>query len=332
MSPRSTCAPAAPDQTTPVPFSAAARDWRTYAAAAGASLASVAAAEAAVQHTLPPSPIDVLLPNQTNGTNSYGLDLDGDALADFNLRVEASTAMSFTSYTTVMRQAALGAIGDNGAVGSGGLVWQLQTSSVISSGLFASAGIDQGIFRQSTFTNSTSSEPSFESGEWGAASSGYLGVRFAHAGNDHFGWIKIATTANANGLLGIQIQEWAYEDVPTGGILVGDTIGQQPATPGDYDRNGTVDAQDYAVWTNTFGSTVVPGSGADGNGDATINAADYAVWRNHAVVGSGAAANAVPEPGAASLGMLALGAAGISALRRGGPRKQIGTLCFCEEK
>jgi hypothetical protein len=49
---------------------------------------------------------------------------------------------------------------------------------------------------------------------------------------------------------------------------------------GDYDNTGTVDSQDYAQWRQTFGKSVEPYTGADGNGDGFVDAADYAIWRN----------------------------------------------------
>jgi hypothetical protein len=77
---------------------------------------------------------------------------------------------------------------------------------------------------------------------------------------------------------------------------------------GDYDLNGTVDANDYITWKQTFGSNVATaGNGADGNGNGKVDAADYTIWRDHlgqslfsgTGAGSGSlAASAVPEPGA----------------------------------
>jgi prepilin-type N-terminal cleavage/methylation domain-containing protein len=74
--------------------------------------------------------------------------------------------------------------------------------------------------------------------------------------------------------------------------------------PGDYDRSGTVDAEDYAKWTTEFGLTEDGGTGADGNGNGVVDAADYTVWRDHLMgmpsgAGSiiGGSTAAVPEPG-----------------------------------
>ncbi|WP_197527044.1 LamG-like jellyroll fold domain-containing protein [Pirellulimonas nuda] len=51
---------------------------------------------------------------------------------------------------------------------------------------------------------------------------------------------------------------------------------------GDYDRNETIDQDDYNVWRNAFGSTVAsPFDGADGNGDGIVDAADYSLWRDY---------------------------------------------------
>jgi hypothetical protein len=69
--------------------------------------------------------------------------------------------------------------------------------------------------------------------------------------------------------------------------------------PGDYDRNGVVEAADYAVWSASFGSAVTPGSGADGTNDGIVDAGDYLLWRKwmSQASGSGSQTSATPEPG-----------------------------------
>ena len=70
--------------------------------------------------------------------------------------------------------------------------------------------------------------------------------------------------------------------------------------PGDFDRNGFVDAADYSKWRADFGMVVDAGAGADGNSNGRVDAADYTVWRDHLSVSDGGAAAAagysVPEP------------------------------------
>ncbi|MBB6431360.1 hypothetical protein [Algisphaera agarilytica] len=48
---------------------------------------------------------------------------------------------------------------------------------------------------------------------------------------------------------------------------------------GDYNQNGVVDAADYTVWADSFGSMV--DLDADGNGNGVVDAADYTVWQDN---------------------------------------------------
>jgi hypothetical protein len=86
--------------------------------------------------------------------------------------------------------------------------------------------------------------------------------------------------------------------------------------PGDYNKNGVVDAADYVLWRK--GDLA-----ADSNGDTLVDQTDYDFWRanfgnpNPPGAGSGGlAGSAVPEP--ASVVMLTLGLLGSCSRRRSG--------------
>ena len=86
------------------------------------------------------------------------------------------------------------------------------------------------------------------------------------------------------------------------------TLLKSVARPGDFDGDGDVDTGDYDVWRSSFGkSTIIYGSGADGNYNGVIDAADYLVWRKDFAVGGGAGLNIppVPEPTACALAVIA---------------------------
>lgn len=60
---------------------------------------------------------------------------------------------------------------------------------------------------------------------------------------------------------------------------------------GDYNRDQSVDAADYAYWRDSLGATGT-GLPMDGNNDGTVDAADYTIWRDN--YGSGRCYD--PEP------------------------------------
>jgi hypothetical protein len=80
---------------------------------------------------------------------------------------------------------------------------------------------------------------------------------------------------------------------------------------GDYDGDGMVEANDYLMWRQEFGSSGT-GLSADGNGDGTVDAADYVIWRdNYTTAATLQAPATVPEPsGLACSGLLLLLLAG----------------------
>jgi hypothetical protein len=76
-----------------------------------------------------------------------------------------------------------------------------------------------------------------------------------------------------------------------------------PVTPGDYDVDGDVDAQDYTAWRSEFGTSGY--SDADGNRDSRIDSADYVIWRDRFDTTS-AISILAPEPANLILGWLVI--------------------------
>jgi hypothetical protein len=80
--------------------------------------------------------------------------------------------------------------------------------------------------------------------------------------------------------------------------------------------DGTVNAADYTIWSNTLGSTTDLRANGDNTGASanTIDQADYAFWKSNfgnSGSGSGAASAAVPEPSCALLLLLAMACWGV---------------------
>jgi hypothetical protein len=76
-----------------------------------------------------------------------------------------------------------------------------------------------------------------------------------------------------------------------------------PFQPGDYNRDGTVDAADYVLWRDTLDSTT--NLAADGTRNGVIDEGDWIIWRQNygesILPGEGGAIGHVPEPATVAL-------------------------------
>lgn len=295
-------------------------DWRQFAAAAGASLAAANMVTADIVHVVLDEPINIQLPSfTTNSTpgqfstsSSTFIDLNEIDVPDVRVELRRSTSSFGTSGTNYfIRAASIYGIG-GGVVQEEnfGSARKFASGELISSGLQTSNNLALG--GTATTGSGTGGGIGFGFGNWSLSEPAYAGVKFQINNQDHLAWISITLESGQNGELeGVFIDQWAYEDIPGAAIMAGDT----GALEGDYDNDGDVDEDDYADWKSQFGDVVAqPGIGADGNRDGVVNAADYTVWRDNLGSSAAGSGSAAPEP--ASLGLLALGAAGIAALRR----------------
>jgi sugar lactone lactonase YvrE len=83
------------------------------------------------------------------------------------------------------------------------------------------------------------------------------------------------------------------------------------ATIGDYNHNGTVDAADYTVWSDTFGETGAA-LAADGNRDFQTDLNDQLIWKatfghSNAIGAGGNEVATIPVPEPDSLLVFAIG-------------------------
>jgi hypothetical protein len=282
-------------------------DWMRFAAAAGASLASAATADATINHVMPPSPIRI---NVSSNAATF-IDMDGDAEFDFRFGAGVSSGPIATYFFLGTAGGLYDAeiIGDHTFGGYYFAVRKFQSNEVIPAAQPSLAG---SYLRTSVTAFGSLYQ---DNGNWGVSDTGFAGIVDGINTQPRAGWIKIRTESFGGRLGAVEVLEWAYETVPGVAIMAGQT--SSVSVPGDYNGNGSVGPEDYAVWKAAFGQNVIPGSGADGNSSGTVEAADYTVWRDHFnPPGSGSIAAGVPEPATVTLGVLALGAAGVAALRR----------------
>jgi hypothetical protein len=59
-------------------------------------------------------------------------------------------------------------------------------------------------------------------------------------------------------------------------------VGSPPTLPGDFNRNGQVDAADYTIWRDNIGAALDNTyDAADANGDGVVDEGDYSIWRQN---------------------------------------------------
>lgn len=76
---------------------------------------------------------------------------------------------------------------------------------------------------------------------------------------------------------------------------------------GDFNGDGTVDAADYTLWRNTFGSTT--NLAADADGDGIVGMEDYDLWKSNfgqSIAGIATSPASVPEPATVLIGLVGI--------------------------
>jgi autotransporter-associated beta strand protein len=105
---------------------------------------------------------------------------------------------------------------------------------------------------------------------------------------------------------------------PAGFILDYDYLGNSIALvaplPGDFNADGNVDGDDFAIWQMNFPtqSSASLGTG-DGDGDGDVDGADFVIWQTNYIASMASGATTIPEPmaivmwGIGGIGLLVIG-------------------------
>lgn len=100
------------------------------------------------------------------------------------------------------------------------------------------------------------------------------------------------------------------------------TTGGAAFPPGDFDKNGVVNAADLAQWKGDFGIN----ADSDGNGDGKTDGSDFLIWQRNYTGGSAlpavaSSAATVPEPASGVIVLLGICCVGGASRKFGGQRR-----------
>lgn len=121
--------------------------------------------------------------------------------------------------------------------------------------------------------------------------------------------------SRANSWSGLIDEVHLYDNALTDEEIL-DLIPPLPVLAGDYDDDNDVDGDDFLFWQQTLGSTVTPGTSADGDVSGKVDAGDLEVWKTDfgSTVGSTPIASQIPEP--STLTLLAAACVGVRRRRQ----------------
>lgn len=236
------------------------KNLKSYSAVAGAFLAT-GAVNAQIQY-VDVNP-DVIV---DNSTPTYNLDMNVDGTDDFQFNVAPISGTGTAYYGAVnfaysgMGASISGLNGNvNGYVNTSAntmnVAYGLSYGNAInSSGNFLSNGVlaaDVDV----TITGFYSGTASYQLGQFSGVSDAFVGVNFDINGNTHYGWIRLDVAATADM---ITIKDYAYSQIPDGGLNAGQMVGLEGIPSEDKVQFYTsIDQTKVNVTPDLLGSTLV---------------------------------------------------------------------------
>ena len=198
----------------------------SYSALAGAFAAIAPATQGAVVYT-DVNPDDTIQISPT----LYQLDMNGDLIADFALRVGSyqipyGTLLLDVNYALAVAGANNGIAGstsmittNSGAVYSFNLPYALGAGVQVGPGMVFNVDTQQAAHSMGAFVLNP---PIPLIGNWADETDKFLGVRFQISGNTHYGWVRFDSKLSAGGGSPyLIIKDYAYDDVPNTPINTG---------------------------------------------------------------------------------------------------------------